>query len=86
MQGALKEKTIILTCFCGTMVVLCLETVFGDCIDTGVQAESAYSPIYLTTHIISLSRKNKKVFKNIFHSALKHLYGIGIKLALPSWS
>lgn len=53
------------------MVVLCLATVLGTALTQECRQSPAYSPIYLTTHIISLSRKNEKVFENIFHSALK---------------
>lgn len=66
MQGALKEKTNILTCFCSTVVVAMLGNwVLGTALTQQCRQSPAYSPVYLNISIISLSRKNKKAFKNM---------------------
>lgn len=66
MQGALKDKTIILTCFWGTMIVAMLGNWFlGTALTQELRQSPAYNPVYLNAHIISLSRKNRKVFKNV---------------------
>lgn len=66
MQGALKEKTIILTCFSGTVIVAVLGNWFlGTALIQECRQSPAYSPVYPNASIISPSRKNEKVFKNM---------------------